>query len=124
MINTVKELVEQFNLKFEQIDISKEQILENYSGINYDIFYDLAYALWNELPKIKQDCFTKEEWLDATEFELLDGITDFYEVAPDELYFFDKYTYVLILKNDKDPEKFLVGLSDFLDFTKCSCIVE
>ena len=124
MIDTVTEMVKHFNLKFEPIDKSREEVLEKYSGINYDIFYDLAYTMWSELPKTKQKCFIKEDWLATTEFELLDGITAFYEVAPDELYFFDKYTYALILKSDSDPNKFIVGVSKNLDFTRCSCIIK
>ena len=124
MINTIQELVDQFNLRFKKVNKSREEILENYSGINYEIFYDLAYTLWSELPESQQKHFNKEYWLEDTEFQLLDGIIDFYEVAPDELYFFDKYTYALILKSDSDPNKFVVGVSKNLDFTKCSCIVE
>ena len=124
MTDTIIELVEQFNLKFKPVNKTREEILDNYSWINYDIYYDLAYAFWDELSEEAKECFNKYDWLEATEYELIDGITDFYEVAPDELYFFDKYTYALILKNDSNPNKFLVGISHDLDFTKCSCIVE
>ena len=124
MVDTVKEMVEQFNLKFEPVYKTKEEILDNYSGINYDIYYDLAYAFWDELSNEAKQSFNKDDWLATTEFELLDGINEFYETAADELYFFDKYTYALILKNDTDPNKFVVGVSKDLDFTRCSCIIK
>ena len=124
LINTIEELVDQFDLKFEPMNESREKILDYYSGINYDIFFDLAYSFWEELSENAKECFNKDDWLEATESELLEGITDFYEVAADELYFFDKYTYALILKSDSDPNKFVVGVSKNLDFTRCSCIIE
>lgn len=114
---TIWEMVKLFNLKFESIDDSIENIADNYTCINWDLHDDIALALWEELPKRKRQLFFKQDWLEATVSELTADITEFFEISADELGAWEQYTYALIFQNDKDIRKFVVGLSSVFDYT-------